>query len=181
MARIRPAILDDLEAITAIYNHAVINTTACFDIEPKSMAEQRAWFEAHDEDHPILVAEENGMVVGWAALSRFDGRCAYDGTGEFSVYIDEKHRGRGLGKAMLRAALEAGRATRLRTIIARISHDNTISVALHEQAGFQHAGVLRQVGFKFGTTLDVVIMQYFLQPVAAETSPKATPTQAPTT
>jgi L-amino acid N-acyltransferase len=73
---IRPAIADDLPAITAIYNHAILNTTATFDTEPKTEAEQLAWFKAHDERHPVLVATIDGKVVGWASLSAWSDRCA---------------------------------------------------------------------------------------------------------
>src|SRR5205823_4527909 len=81
---IRRAGLDDLPAITAIYNEAIRGTTATFDTEPKAVAERLPWFESHDERHPILVAEADGEVVGWASLSRWSERRAYDDTAETS-------------------------------------------------------------------------------------------------
>lgn len=79
---IRRAELSDLEAITAIYNEAVLTTTATFDTEPKAAAERVAWFESHDDRHPILVAVSSGQLVGWASLSRWSERPAYDDTAE---------------------------------------------------------------------------------------------------
>jgi L-amino acid N-acyltransferase YncA len=78
---IRRAVLTDLDAITAIYNDAILNTTATFDTNPKSAAEQQQWFHNHDDRHPILVAIFNGQVAGWASLSRWSDRCSYADTG----------------------------------------------------------------------------------------------------
>jgi L-amino acid N-acyltransferase len=97
---IRPAALPDLPAITAIYNHAILHTTATFDTEPKTDAEQMAWFKAHGERHPSLVATVDGQVVGWASLSAWSDRCAYSDTAEVSTYVDADYRGRGIGNAL---------------------------------------------------------------------------------
>lgn len=156
---IRPARLDDIPAITDIYNDAVLRTTATFDTQPKTLDQQRAWFEAHDAQHPILVAEEDGQVVGWASLSAYSDRCAYDGTAEDSVYVREDCRGRGIGRALLSKLIEEGRRCGLHTVLARVVGGNDGSVHLHEMFGFETIGVTREVGYKFGRWLDVVIMQ----------------------
>ena len=88
--------------MTAIYNEVVLTTTATFDTEVKTGSERRPWFEAHGERHPILVAESDGGVVGWASLSRWSERPAYDDTAETSFYVKAEYRGRGIGRASLK-------------------------------------------------------------------------------
>ena len=82
MIYIRPATNQDVSRITEIYNDAIINTTATFDTETKSIEEQSIWLAAHNEKYPVIVAEENKLIVGWASLSRWSDRCAYDKTAE---------------------------------------------------------------------------------------------------
>jgi L-amino acid N-acyltransferase len=156
---IRPAHMDDLPAITDIYNDAILKTTASFDLEPKTLDQQRGWFEAHGAKHPIVVAEEDGFIVGWASLSRFSDRCAYEGTVEDSVYVREDCRGKGIGRALLEAIVAEGRRVGVHTIIARIVGGNDCSIHLHEALGFFTVGVMKETGRKFDQWLDVVIMQ----------------------
>src|SRR5438093_1274607 len=85
----------DLQAITDIYNEAILTTTATFDTEPKTVDERRAWLGSHDPRHPILVAVVNGEVVGWASISKWSERPAYADTAETSFYVKAEHRGRG--------------------------------------------------------------------------------------
>jgi len=156
---IRPAELADLNAITQIYNEAVRTTTATFDTEPKTVDERRIWFENHDQKHPIFVAELGGEVLGWASLSKWSDRPAYDGTAEISLYVKEEFRDRGIGKKLLEATVREGEKVGLHTVIARIAEGNEISVHLHESVGFKHIGIMREVGRKFGKLLDVYLMQ----------------------
>ncbi|MBI5966794.1 MAG: N-acetyltransferase [Deltaproteobacteria bacterium] len=156
---IRRAKLGDLTAITQIYNEAVQTTTATFDTEPKTVDERRTWFENHDQKHPIFVAQLGGEVLGWASLSRWSDRLAYAGTAEISLYVKEKFRGGGIGKKLLQAIVREGEKVGLHTVIARIAEGNKISVHLHESVGFEHIGIMREVGRKFGRLLDVYLMQ----------------------
>lgn len=156
---IRPASIEDLPAITDIYNDAILKTTASFDLEPKTLDQQRIWFNAHGPKHPILVAEDNDVIVGWASLSKFSDRCAYDETVEDSVYVREDSRGKGTGRALLEALVAEGRLVGVHTIIARIVGGNDCSIHLHEALGFFTVGVMRETGRKFDQWLDVVIMQ----------------------
>ena len=109
MVKIKRARIRDLSAITKIYNDAIINTKATFDSQPKTRAEQKAWFNSHDSKHPVLVAEIGGNVIGWASLSDWSDRCAYSDTAELSIYIDKEHRGEGIGKKLLSAILKQGK------------------------------------------------------------------------
>jgi phosphinothricin acetyltransferase len=164
MLRIRPAKLSDLNAITEIYNEAILTTNATFDNEPKTLAEQEAWFTAHDARYPIMVAEQGRVVVGWASLSEWSGRCAYADTAEISIYIKQELRNQGIGKKLMMAIMQEGERIGLHTVIARITEGNQHSLHLHEEAGFENIGIMREVGRKFGKLLDVRLMQRIYPP-----------------
>jgi len=159
MLRIRPATINDLPAITEIYNEAILTTNATFDSEPKTLAEQKVWFTAHDARHPLMVAERDKVVIGWASLSEWSGRCAYADTAEISIYIKQELRNQGVGKKLMSAIMREGERVGLHTVIARITEGNQHSLRLHEKAGFENIGVMREVGSKFGKLLDVRLMQ----------------------
>jgi L-amino acid N-acyltransferase YncA len=156
---IRAAVEADLKAITEIYNQAILTTTATFDTEVKTPAEQKSWFEHHGAKHPLLVAEEGGQVIAWASLSQYSDRCAYAGTAEASLYVKEGFRERGVGKALTRELLEAGRKAGLHSVLVRIARENGASLHLIRLFGFDSVGVMREVGRKFGRRLDVEILQ----------------------
>src|ERR1043166_3325341 len=101
MIHIRAATDSDQHAIMEIYNDAVMNTTATFDTEPRSIDGQKEWFRKHKNNHPVFVAEKDGTVIGWASLSPWSDRCAYDTTVEVSVYIHPNFRGQGIGSRLL--------------------------------------------------------------------------------
>jgi len=159
---IRRAELADLPAITDIYNEAILTTTATFDTEPKSIAERTPWFQSHDERHPILVAEVGERVVGWASLTRWSERKAYDNTAETTCYVHSEHRGKGIGRRLKEAIIAEARRLHFHTLIARVAQDSCESLHLNESVGFSHIGTLKEVGHKFGRLLDVHIMQIIL-------------------
>lgn len=157
LRRARP---EDLPGIAAIYDDAAVKTTATFDVGPRPLEEHRKWFEAHVRDmHPVIVADEDGRVAGWASLSEWSSRCAYAETVEDSIYVAESRRGRGLGRALMKEVLALGRAAGARTVLARIADENPGSIRLHESFGFSRIGVMRQVGRKFGRLIDVSMYQ----------------------
>jgi L-amino acid N-acyltransferase len=159
---IRRAELADAPAITDIYNEAILTTTATFDTEPKSVEERTQWLQSHDERHPVLVAAVDGRVVGWASLTRWSDRRAYDDTVETSFYVLSTHRGRGIGRKLKDAVIEEARRLRYHTLIARVAEGSHESIHLNGSAGFVHVGTLKEVGRKFGRLLDVHIMQKML-------------------
>jgi len=159
---IRPPHLADATAIAEIYNEAILTTVATFDTDVKDAAERIRWLEAHGETHPVLVAEVEGKVVGWASLTRWSERKAYDLCAETSFYVFASHQGQGIGRALMTRLMAESRRLGFRTLIARIAADSVESIHLHEKFGFSHAGTLRQVGWKFGRWLDVVMMQIVL-------------------
>jgi phosphinothricin acetyltransferase len=159
---IRLATEADLPAINAIFNHYVLHSTCIWVSEPETLEGRRAWFAAHDEDHPATVAEEGGEVVGWASLSPYNSRCGWRHTVEDSIYLRHDRLGRGIGSRLLDDLL--GRAARrgVHAVIAAICADQPASIRLHARHGFVECGRLREVGFKFGRWLDAVYLQKLL-------------------
>lgn len=91
---IRPATLQDQPGILEIYNESVLHSTATFDTDPRTPEKQLEWFNRHKANHPVLVAEYDGKIAGWASLSPWSDRCAYDSTVEVSVYLAPEQRGK---------------------------------------------------------------------------------------
>ena len=161
--RIRRATRDDAAAIAAIYNQAVASSTATFDTLPESAEDRVVWLAEHTApQHPVLVAERDGRVIGWASLSRYSTRCAYDATVEASAYVDENETGRGLGTALTEAVFDAGRAGGVHAVVSRICTENAASLAMARKLGFFEVGVMREVGMKFGRPLDVMWLEKLL-------------------
>jgi phosphinothricin acetyltransferase len=156
---IRQATVADVQAIADIYNEAVLTTTATFDVEPKSLADRTEWLQSRGARHPVLVAAVDDKVIGFAALSRWSDRSAYDDTAETAIYVLSARQNRGIGRQLYAAAIAEARRLGFHTLIARITEDSTASLHLHRSAGFVHVGTLRQVGRKFGRLLDVHILQ----------------------
>ena len=155
---VRPAILDDLPALTAIYNHYIVNTTITFDLRPFEVHERRAWFDDHAASgrHRLLVAAgEDGVPLGYTTTSRWRPKAAYDTTVESSVYCHRDAVGRGIGTLLYAALFDAIAAEDVHRIVAGIGQPNPASVALHERFGFRPVGVFSQVGRKFGQYWDV--------------------------
>ncbi len=159
---IRPAREKDLPRILAIYNHEVMTSTATYDTQPRTPLEHHAWFTHHGDSHPVFVAGTAGSIDGWASLSPWSDRAAYGKSAEVSVYVAEEARRRGIGRALLQALIDAGRAHEHHALLARISSDNDASIRLHAALGFFVAGTLKEVGVKFGRLLDVTIMELLL-------------------
>jgi len=162
MISVRAASHADLPRILEIYNREVLVSTATYDTVPRTEADHRKWFAMHGPEHPILVAETAGRVIGWASLSPWSDRAAYSKTVEVSVYIAEEYRRRGIGKRMLESLVEAGKERGHHALLARISADNEASVHLHAQCGFRVVGTMLEVGVKFERMLDVTIMELLL-------------------
>lgn len=161
---IRRATLADIHGILDIYNDAVLTTTATYDYEPRSYDHRLSWFEDHQRTgHPIFVAvDPTGKVLGWSALNRYHDRKGYRFTVENSVYIAAEHRGRGLGKLLLKPLIDVALQNGYRAIIAVIDAENTASIKLHEKFGFEPVGHFKKVGYKFGRWLDVIYMELLL-------------------
>ncbi|TAH38969.1 MAG: N-acetyltransferase family protein [Bacteroidetes bacterium] len=160
MINIRPATEADQASMMEIYNEAVLHSNATFDTEPRTLNAQLSWFRAHKKNHPVLVAEESNQIIGWASLSPWSERCAYETTVEVSIYIHKDFRGKGTGIKLLKIITLEGEKAGNHTIISRITGGNDVSIHIHEKLGYRHIGVMEEVGFKFGKYQDVYLMQY---------------------
>ncbi len=162
---VRPAIREDCPGILAIYNEAVLTTTATYDYEPRSLEHRQQWFDDHVRGgFAVFVAVETASdgtesIVGWSALNRYHDRMGFRFTTENSVYVAASHRGRGVGKLLLAPLIPAAQARNLHSIIAAIDASNTASLRLHERFGFVQVGLFRKVGYKFDRWLDVAYLE----------------------
>ena len=160
MLIIRPADDGDLDSILAIYNDAVVNTTAVYDYEPRDAEAQERWFAAKREQGlPVIVAEIGGAVAGFASFGPFRPWPAYLHTVENSVYIAPDRRGQGVGSALIPPLLDLARTKGLHTMVAGIDATNEASLRLHRKFGFEPVGLFKEVGWKFGRWLDLVFLQ----------------------
>lgn len=161
---IRDATMDDADAIRAIYNDAVLNTTAVFDYTAREPQAQRDWLQMKTAQNlPVLVAEDAGSVLGYASYGPFRPWPAYLYTVENAIYIAPQSRGKGVGAQLLAPLLQIAKERGLRTMIAGITADNAASLRLHEKLGYSQAGVIREAGWKFERWLDLVFLQRMLQ------------------
>jgi phosphinothricin acetyltransferase len=160
--RVRPATEADLPAVRDIYNFYVRTSTATFQLEPDSEADRLAWLRARSTMHPVVVAEVDGVVVGWGSLSAWKDRAAYDRTVEASVYVRADWQRRGVGRALLEDLVERARALGHHVVIGGACTEHPASIALQEAVAFVPVGCFRDVGYKFDRWLDVVYLQRVL-------------------
>ena len=154
--RVRDAALGDLPTIAAIYDHEVANTTTTLDTEPMSGEEREAWLVRRDRAHyPVVVAEQDGRVIGYGELKPWSPRKGYARTAEVSLFVAADARGAGAGRALLAELIERARAGRLGVLLSRIGGESEASIALHRALGFRHLCTMERVGVKFGRVLDV--------------------------
>jgi phosphinothricin acetyltransferase len=158
---IRPATSADAGAIAAIYNHAVLTSTATFDLEPETVAARAAWLAA-PSTRLCLVGAIEGRVAGWTALLRWSERGGYDQTAEASIYVAPEAQRCGLGRALAAAAIEAAPTLGLHVVIAQICADNAGALALAARLGFARVGTLHEVGHKLERVLDVALCERFV-------------------
>ncbi|WP_409292001.1 GNAT family N-acetyltransferase [Peribacillus sp. SCS-37] len=159
---IRDAVECDLPFLLDIYNEAIRNTAATFDLKEQTLAERQQWFSKYGKDYPLLVAEIDGRAAGYCSLSPFREKEAYRQTVEISIYIDAVYRGRGAAGRLMEAIIEKAGSAGFHVIIAGITAGNDTSVEMHKKFGFQYAGCFREVGYKFDQWQDVLFYQLIL-------------------
>jgi phosphinothricin acetyltransferase len=158
---VRAATPGDLPAIAGIYNWAVNQTFATIDSEPLSNEEVQSWYEAHVRRNPLIVAEEDGDVIGWARLMPWKQR-GFDIV-EDLVYVDPVHHGRGIGRELLQRLIEEARSLGYRTIVASVAADNGAGLKLHKSLGFEFVGTLKDAAYKFDRWMDISLVQKRLE------------------
>jgi len=156
----------DLLRVVEIYNATIASRLATADLEPVSPESRLDWFAEHDPGHrPLWVVDIEGDVRAWISLSSFYGRPAYDGTVEISVYVDERHRGQGLGSFLLGQAIARAPSLGIRTLLGFIFGHNTASIALFSRFEFEPWGWLPGVAILDGVSRDVAILGKHLAPL----------------
>ena len=169
---IRQATDADLPGVLAIYNDAVEHTTAVFEYRAHTFEMRREWFRAKQAASlPVVVAADGDRVLGFATYGPFRAWPAYKYSVELSVYVDAGARRRGIGSELVRAVVADARARELHVVMAGITADNGISLRLHERLGFREVAHIPQVGYKFGTWLDLKFMQLLLDGPARPVEP----------
>lgn len=155
--RIRPAVRDDLARLTEIYNYYVVHTPVTFDVEPYTVERREAWFAQFGATgrHRLLVAEDNGVVVGYAGTTRFRPKAAYATTVETTIYCDPHAAGKGIGSRLYAALFDALRGEDIHRFVAGYALPNPATAAIHARFGFKVVGVFSENGRKFGKYWDV--------------------------
>lgn len=150
--------------ILAILNDAILNSTALYDYEPRTIASMDAWFDVKIKgNYPVIGAvDDSGRLLGFASYGRFRERPAYKYTVEHSVYVDRDCRGRGVGRMLLAALIERAKAQNYHVLIGGIDGDNAVSIEMHTKFGFTFCGEIREAGFKFGRWLHLHFYQLVL-------------------
>lgn len=160
MTMIRYATIEDAAAILAIYNEAIVHTTAVYSYEPHTLAQRIAWLEEKEAaGYPVFVYEVDGAVAGFATFGPFRAWPAYKYSIEHSIYVDSTYRKRGIGAALLQKLIEEATARAYKTLIGGIDASNEKSIALHEKLGFTHSGTIKNAGYKFERWLDLAFYQ----------------------
>ncbi len=156
---VRAATDADAGAIARIYNQGIAGRMATFETTPRTRDDILRTLEAGRGRYPFLVATIDGEVAGWASVSSYRPRECYAGIGEFSIYIDEGWRGRGIGKVLLPALVEAAEAAGFWKLLSRVFPFNTSSLRLCATCGFREVGTYEKHAQLDGTWLDVVIVE----------------------
>jgi L-amino acid N-acyltransferase YncA len=155
---LRDAIEGDLPAIIEIHNAAIATRISTAQLEPVTVEGRREWFRAHRPgQYPIWVAELDGAIAGWLSFREFLPRCAYRGTVEVSVFVNEKFRRRGIGRKLLQQAIARGPQLGMHSLVGLIFSHNEPSIALFHAAGFERWGFLPGVARVDQTPRDLTI------------------------
>jgi L-amino acid N-acyltransferase YncA len=161
-ATIRTAAAADAEAIAEIHNQGILDRIATLDTSLRTPDDTREWLAARDPRHPVIVADVDGLIAGWASLNRFNPRAAYDHVADFSVYVERTWRGKGVGRQLLDRLIVVAREIGFHKLVLAALARNSAGVALYRRAGFAHVGVYREMGLLDGEWVDVVIMEKLL-------------------
>ena len=159
---VRRAALGDVEAITRIYNQGIEDRVATLETELRTPDERREWLTARGERHPVLVAERDRQVLGWASLNRFNPRPAYDQVADFSIYVAREARGQGVGRVLLPRVIDEARRLGYHKMVLAAFPTNAAGMRLYESMGFSRVGIYREQGLLDGEWVDVIVMEQIL-------------------
>jgi L-amino acid N-acyltransferase len=151
--------------ILAIFNDAILNTTALWEYKARTLETMKTWFEIKATGNfPVIGAlDETGKLIGFASYGTFRPWAAYKYSVEHSVYLRADQQGKGLGKLFMQELIKNAKSQGYHNIIGAIDADNKSSIAFHEKLGFEYSGTIKQAGYKFGRWLDFVFYQLILE------------------
>ncbi|TCT15982.1 phosphinothricin acetyltransferase [Melghiribacillus thermohalophilus] len=157
---IREAQEQDFKAILNIMNFYIQNTTYTFTTEIQTMEKLTRWYHQLGSRYPFLVADLHGVIAGYAYLSPYRPKEAYQHTAELTIYLDRAYQGKGVGGKLMKAILDQAAERNFHTVISVITSDNRSSIAFHKRFGFQYAGELKEVGYKKNSWISTVYYQW---------------------
>jgi L-amino acid N-acyltransferase YncA len=161
--RVRLATAVDADAICRIYNEGIEDRLATLETELRTPDERRRWLAGRSPRHPVIVAETpEGEVVGWGSLNVFNPREAYRFVADFSVYIERRWRGRGVGGVLLDRLIQLGREHGFHKLVLSAFPFNTAGMALYEKKGFRTVGIHKEQGMLDGSWVDTIVMERLL-------------------
>jgi L-amino acid N-acyltransferase YncA len=160
--RIRAATVADADAICRIYNQGIEDRVATLETELRTPDERRQWLAGRSPRHPVIVAEHDRQLVGWASLNVFNARAAYRFVADISVYVDRAARGKGVGNALMPRLVELGREHGFHKLVLSAFPTNTGGMALYTRHGFRTVGIYEEQGQLDGHWVDTIIMEKIL-------------------
>ena len=160
--RVRAATAADADAICRIYNQGIEDRVATLETEPRTPEERAAWLAARGPRHSVIVAEDDGHIIGWGSLNQFNPRDAYRHVVDFSIYVERAYRGRGAGKIMLARLIELAREHGYHKMVLSAFPSNSGGMALYERMGFRTVGIYKEQGILDGRWVDTIVMEKLL-------------------
>jgi L-amino acid N-acyltransferase YncA len=161
--RVRAAAIADAAAICRIYNEGIQDRVATLETEERTSEEREEWLQARGPRHPVLVAEADGGVVGWASLNVFNPRRAYEHVADLSIYVQREWRGQGVGRRLLEALVARAGELGYHKIVLAAFPWNEAGMRAYARAGFREVGIYREQGRLDGRWVDTIVMEKILE------------------
>lgn len=159
MILIREANMNDLEPIMNIYNQGIEDRIATLESETKDLIYMKDWFNHHKDRYKIIVAEQEGHILGWSSINQYSSRCAYAGVGDLSIYIARDHRGKGVGSLLLKEIEEVAIENGFYKILLFTFPFNEMGQSLYKKNGYREVGIFKNQGILDGKFVDVMAME----------------------
>jgi len=162
--RVRVATPADAAVICTIYNQGIEDRVATLETHLRTPEERRQWLATRSPRHPVVVAEAGGEVVGWGSLNLYNPRKAYGYVADFSVYVERRWRGKGVGSTLLPRLIELAREHGFHKMVLSAFPSNEAGMALYEKFGFRTVGIMKEMGKLDGKWVDTILMEKILEP-----------------
>ncbi|UPM56133.1 arsinothricin resistance N-acetyltransferase ArsN1 family A [Gottfriedia acidiceleris] len=156
---IRLANENDLESIQRIYNQGIEDRIATLETEPKDLMYMKEWYGNHQGRFKVIVVENEEAVIGWASLNQYNGRCAYNGVADLSIYISRDYRGKGVGSLLLESLEQLAKENDFHKIVLFTFSFNGLGQGLYRKKGYREVGVFKNQGILDGEFVDVMAME----------------------